>query len=52
MTLFESGDTKDFSKSDYDKYKRYRSEDLKKNNMRKITEPTSTVHISGIPVTL
>ena len=52
MTLFESGDTKDFSKSDYDKYKRYRSEDLKKNNMRKITEPTSAVHISGIPVTL
>ena len=47
----DTGDTKDFSGSEYDKYKRYRSEDLKKNNMRKITEPTSTVHISGIPVT-
>ena len=48
----DTGDIKDFSGSEYDKYKRYRSEDLKKNNMRKITEPTSTVHISGIPVTL
>ena len=48
----DTADTKDFSGCEYDKYKRYRSEDLKKNNMRKITEPTSTVHISGIPVTL
>ena len=46
----ECVDTKDFSGTEYDKYKRYRSEELKKNNMRKITEPTSTVHISGIPV--
>lgn len=42
------GNTKDFSGREYDKYKRYRTEDLKKNNMRKIIEPTSTIHISGI----
>ena len=44
------GNTKDFSGREYDKYKRYRTEDLKKNNMRKIIEPTSTIHISGIQV--
>merc|ERR1719150_295040 len=42
------GNTKDFSGREYDKYKRYRTEDLKKNNMRKIIEPTSTIHIGGI----
>ena len=46
----DTGDAKDFSGSEFDKLKRYRSEDLKKNNMRKITAPTSTIHISGIPV--
>jgi len=40
--------TKDFSGREYDKFKRYRTEDLKKNNMRKIIEPTPTIHISGI----
>jgi len=45
----DTGDTKDFSGSEYDKFKRYRSEELKKNNMRKITGPTSTIHVSGIP---
>ena len=44
------GNTKDFSGREYDKYKRYRTEDLKKNNMRKIIEPTSTIHIGGIQV--
>ena len=42
--------TKDFSGREYDKYKRYRTEDLKKNNMRKIIEPSSTIHISGLQV--
>ena len=42
--------TKDFSGREYDKFKRYRTEDLKKNNMRKIIEPTPTIHISGIQV--
>lgn len=40
--------TKDFSGEEFQKFKRYWSEDLKKNNMRKITKPTATVHISGI----
>ena len=42
--------TKDFSGPEYGKFKRYRTEDLKKNNMRKIIEPSSTIHISGIQV--
>ena len=46
----DTGDTKEFSGPQFLQYKRYRTEELKKNNMRKITGPTSTVHISGIPV--
>ena len=48
--LPDTGDTKEFSGPQFLQYKRYRTEELKKNNMRKITGPTSTVHISGIPV--
>lgn len=40
--------TKDFSGPEYQKFKRYWSEDMKKNNMRKIITPTSTIHISGL----
>eukprot|EP00092_Neocalanus_flemingeri_P031323 GFUD01034019.1.p1 GENE.GFUD01034019.1~~GFUD01034019.1.p1 ORF type:complete len:258 (-),score=75.84 GFUD01034019.1:148-921(-) len=40
--------TKDFSGPEYQKFRRYWSEELKKNNMRKIIIPTSTVHISGV----
>merc|ERR1712106_15177 len=40
--------TKDFSGQEYQKFKRYWNEDLKKNNMRKIIKPTVTVHISGL----
>ena len=42
--------TKDFSGNEYAKFKRYRTEDLKKNNMRKIIQPTSTIHVSGLQV--
>ena len=42
--------TKDFSGNEYGKFKRYRTEDLKKNNMRKIIHPTSTIHVSGLQV--
>ena len=45
-----NGDTKDFSGHEYDKFKRYRTEDLKRNNMKKIIHPTSTIHIGGIQV--
>jgi len=46
--LPQDGNTKDFSGREYDKFKRYRNEDLKKNNMKKIIVPSSTIHISGI----
>ena len=42
--------TKDFSGIEYAKFQRYRTEDLKKNNMRKIIHPTSTLHVSGLQV--
>ena len=48
--LPQDGNTKDFSGREYDKFKRYRNEDLKKNNMKKIIVPSSTIHISGIQV--
>lgn len=41
--------TKDFSGPEYNKFKRYWNEDLKKQNMKKIMRPTQTIHISGIP---
>lgn len=40
--------TKDFSGTEYAKFKRYWNEDFKKNNMRKIIKPTATIHISGL----
>jgi len=40
--------TKDYTGADYNKFKRYWNEDMKKNNMRKIIKPTTTVHIGGL----
>jgi len=40
--------TKDFSGKQFEKYKRFWNEDLKKTNMKKIMLPTKTIHISGI----
>lgn len=40
--------TKDYTGAEYNKFKRYWNEDMKKNNMRKIIKPTTTVHIGGL----
>merc|ERR1719350_901549 len=40
--------TKDFSGPEYQKFRRFWSEELKKGNMKKIMKPTETIHISGI----
>jgi len=40
--------TQDFSGPDYQKFKRYSTEELKRNNMPKIIAPTSTIHVGGI----
>jgi hypothetical protein len=57
--------TKDFSGVEYQKFRRsgsatqtvipfnavrYWNEDLKRQNMKKIMKPTSTIHISGVQV--
>jgi len=46
--LQNDGNTQDFSGPEHQKLKRYWNEELKKNNMRKIISPTSTLHVSGI----
>jgi len=40
--------TQDFSGPEFQKFKRYWTEELKRNNMRKIIAPTSTIHVGGI----
>jgi len=42
--------TQDFSGPEYQKFKRYWTEELKRNNMRKIIAPTATIHVGGIQV--
>ena len=48
----EDGGTKDFSGAGYSKYRRYATEDLKRSNMKKITKPTSTIHIGEVLVSI
>lgn len=46
--LANDDNTKDYTGADYNKFKRYWNEEMKKNNMRKIIKPTTTVHIGGL----
>ena len=44
------GQTMDFSGPDYQSYRRFCTEELKKRNQKKITKPTNLIYIGGLEV--